>query len=192
MQNLLQNTAKLLKGSGSSSSELLEARKAITARLEVIDRELRRAKTQELPSVMDSGTQEEIAEIQQKIAELQDEEKTLLARRSRVYKEYQAARQSEAVKAAPASKKALADSTARVEQLAAQLESAKVQLERDVNALKQSRRETGHPALDLDPSLADRLAYILVGDSNQNTARRQRLLFVSELAPRRKAKGAAA
>jgi len=192
MQNLLQNTAKLLKGGSTSSADLLEARKAITARLEVIDRELHRAKTQELPRAMESGTQSEIEATQQKITALQDEEKTLLARRSRIYKEYQAAKAEEAIKAARDTKKELADSTARVEQLASELEAAKRELGQKVNALKQSRRETGHPALDVDPSLADRLAYILVGDSNQNTARRQRLLFVSELAPCRKAKGAAA
>ncbi|WP_143421390.1 BAR domain-containing protein [Halovibrio salipaludis] len=183
--SILDKTAELLTGKKKqSSADLWAAHQEVQNRLGEIEREVKAIKSRDLEAARETGTAEQVRALESQLEALQSEERTLLARRSRIFKERQNARADEAVRDAAKTKKALNEAVSHAEQLREQLAAAESEVNRQMTGLREMRQMAGNnAALDLDSGLAQRLAFVIVGPGNHRTTVGDRDRLAREFAP---------
>lgn len=183
--SIIDRTAKFLTGKTEPTAAAIgDEKAAVTARLAEIERRLNVITKRDLVTARESGDQKTVDAIASEHASLRDEEKTLLARRSRLHKDLKAAQGREAVKNATHTKARLASMVGDIETMKAQLADAQHSLMRATSQLVEARSWADKPeALMLDRSLAERIARIQHGNSNLRAAAGDRLATINRLSP---------
>lgn len=188
MKNIIDMTAKFLKGDSHSAADIGDQKRAVNYRLAEIEKRLAFLRSRGIADARETGDHATVTGLVQEQKDLESEERTLLARRGRLHVEYKAAQTAEMVKDAKRIKAGISEQAGKVESMQAQLDDAKASLNRSVDTLRQAAQHDNSDALKLDRQTAERIALIKFGSSPNNEVVDSRKRFVNEVAMKAPAK----